>query len=359
MLNSLKDKLSKLKKTDNSIVHKLDKMKNIDQHRDFPQYAQDGSTISSNSMLDSSKLEEMQEETVKKIDEILNSKAETINANAESIKTMDNMLSKMDISVSTVKRNLEEYNDRFNKMEETILELLSLYEVVSNTVNPFVGDDENKTANLENFKAIESRLENLEGSFEHLNDNENSIDTSAINDVLQRVRKEFDEKLMDFNEKLIHIMNESTEDEDNGIENSGYENPDHKPVINEIRIPQQPNNSPLLEFINNDSETFIVLINWVEFLMEKVGKNNLMDVLDYYTDIGWISDSVSNKIVAYANGIDYFEEKPTWKLMSQDHTKSLMFIERLRGKRIDVGTLHKIERDVEKVKHHSEPYCNL
>jgi predicted nuclease with TOPRIM domain len=113
-----------------SIVNKLDNIKNIEKESNSSNYSKNGYPDLQDSRFDISKMEEKQEETVKKIDEMLNAKAEIINANAESIKAIENRLSKMDISVSTVKRSIDEYNERFTKMEENILELLSLYEIV-------------------------------------------------------------------------------------------------------------------------------------------------------------------------------------------------------------------------------------
>ena len=79
-----------------------------------------------------------------------------------------------------------------------------------------------------------------------------------------------------------------------------------------------------------------------------------MEALDYYIDIGWISEDVRNEILAYARGIDYYVEKPTWRLLPEDHTKSLIFIERLMGRKIDRTQLNTVEREMSKVKHSME-----
>ncbi len=356
MFTGLKNRFSSLKNKD-AIVNKLDNIKKIDNSRSSG-HTLDGESINSEFNFDPEKLVEMQEETEKKISEMLDSKAETINANAESIKTVENSLSKMDISVSTVKRSIEEYSDRFTKMEENILELLSLYEVVSNTVNPFVGDNENKPMNLEKYDAIEKRMKNLEGSLEHFA-NLNQTDSHVSEEVLQHVRNELEEKLKEFSDKFAKLESQKAQ-MDIITADPTQEISDSAPiVINETQVPQRSSNSPLLQNLDNKSETFIIILNWVEFLMEKVGRNNLIDVLDYYTEISWISENVNNKILAYADGIDYYDEKPTWKLMPQDHTKSLLFIERINGKKIDMGAFNKVERDVDKVKHHTEPYLKL
>jgi flagellar protein FlaD len=112
-----------------------------------------------------------------------------------------------------------------------------------------------------------------------------------------------------------------------------------------------------LQIIDNKAETSIILLNWIEFLLEKVGRNNLSEVLEYYIDIGWISEEVCEKMIAYANGIDYYVERPTWKLLPDDHTKSLMFIEQLKGRKLDKTMLSKLERDVEKVIRTNEIYA--
>ena len=356
MLNDFKNKFSLLRKK-SSLVHKLDSIKNSDQHSDASQNTSQEESISSENAIDADKLEIMQEETINKIDEILNSKAETINANAESVKSIENKMSKIDISISTIKRDFEENNARLDKMEENILELLSLYEVVSNSVNPFVGDNENKPIHLEQFETIEHTIQDQENKIEQLYDYIKSFATVS-DDAIQQVREDFDDKLHEINKTLTssashHAMEVNNDIDDLDFEQETPTSPDNLPVTS------PSNNAALLESLNNGSKNSIVLLNWVEFLMEKVGRNNLVDVLDYYIDIGWISEKVSNKIISYASGIDYYDEKPTWKLMPQDHTKSLMFIEQLRGKKIDMGTFNMIERNVEKVKHHSEPYFEI
>jgi flagellar protein FlaD len=364
MFSNIKEKLSKLKKTDNSIVHKLDKIKQSNQHSAASQNMIGFLPLTPDLAFDADKMSEMQEDIIKRIEDIVNSKSETINSNAESIKTLDNRFSKMDISISTIKKNLDEYSERFIKMEETILELLSLYEVVSNSVNPFVDDGDKISSNLDKIENLENSFKDIERNFEHLVNKIDSIKPSDHDENLEKIRTEFRDKFKDFENKLYEIHSNIKSNNEMQTEMGVFDNPDYQSTAaQQITIKPQSelisNNLPMLQNINNNPETSVVLLNWVEFLMEKVGRNNLMDVLDYYTEIGWIGEGVSSKILAYASGIDYYDEKPTWKLMPQDHTKSLMFIERLTGKKIDRSAFHKIERDIEKVKHHSESYFEI
>jgi len=89
-----------------------------------------------------------------------------------------------------------------------------------------------------------------------------------------------------------------------------------------------------------------------------VGRNNLAEILEYYIEIGWINEDVCSKMITYANGIDYYVERPTWKLLPEDHTKSLMFIEQLSGKKFDKNMFSRLERDAERVIRGNEIYTS-
>ena len=112
---------------------------------------------------------------------------------------------------------------------------------------------------------------------------------------------------------------------------------------------------PLIE-IPNDPERVVVLMKWLQFLVDKVGKEKLTDVLEYYVDIGWISDKVVMNLVEYSEGIT---EEPEHKefpgkneLQSKDHIQSLLFIQQLKGEQPDSYFLHRIERRINKMTKH-------
>jgi archaellum component FlaD/FlaE len=107
-----------------------------------------------------------------------------------------------------------------------------------------------------------------------------------------------------------------------------------------------------LEQTPNDPESIVVIMKWLQYLVEKIGKNNLPDVLGYYVDIGWISDDVRLDLISYSKGI--IEEpiqtggRPS-HLPTRDHLQSLLFIQKLKGVQLDDRFLGKIERDMEKI----------
>ncbi|WP_298684239.1 FlaD/FlaE family flagellar protein [uncultured Methanomethylovorans sp.] len=111
-----------------------------------------------------------------------------------------------------------------------------------------------------------------------------------------------------------------------------------------------------LAHIMKNSSSIKLCMEWLEFLMELVGRNNLPDILSYYEELGWITEEVRMELMRYAEGIDFYMEKPDWKLTPDDHVKSIWFIENLAGIKVDKNKLSVIDRDIEKVRKSSEIY---
>ena len=330
-----------------------------------------------------------------------------LEASNKKIKELEGKLAKTDVSLSMVQKENEEMNKTVTKMDKNILELLSLYEIVSNQVNPFVGDDAGGRATLERFDKTEKRINEVGNMLVML---KNDIDSfsqrisssgaaDSISEKMQDMETKFDAfaDAMAMMHETINTISVKTEElsEKNafidasilelsevisklslkveGIEKNGtkiQKSPDQvfnskEPIISEEsnsnnqETPKENNPLVRLDALRKDPTSVVVLLNWIEFLMERVGRNNLMDALDYYVDIGWISDNVRSEIMAYARGIDYYVEKPTWRLLPEDHTKSLLFIERLCGRKIDKNMLSSIDREMSKVKHGLEELYGL
>jgi flagellar protein FlaD len=306
--------------------------------------------------------------------------SELAKENAEKIDELSSKLAKIDVTSSALQRATDEMRETVNKLDESVLELLSLYEIVSNQVNPFVGEGEGDSETIERFDKVEKRINALGESIVMMqNDFEAVSQQSAVgisedtNAQLEGINTRFDE----FTETIETIRSENEQfisEELEQIITEKIEEMMHDIPVNVVPVKEADTpdpaddlvpvgvvegevlkstfgNSAALEHLDHNPMTAVILLNWIEFLMERVGRNNLMDALDYYVDIEWIGEPVRDEMLAYARGIDYYVEKPTWRLLPEDHTKSLIFIERLRGHRIDRNMLSTIEREMSKVKH--------
>ena len=365
MFEDIAGKFKKLKMPEESLIKKIERIKKT------PDAAQPEKTTPV--AIDvSEQLKKAQEEMTQKIEEVVKSKTELINTSVESIKEFDVKLNKLEGAVSASKNTVGEFKERLDKIDESLLELLSLYEVVSSTVNPFVRDKENIPN--EKLEQLEKRIETLsqktpeipvnikeeydikfkalEGSLEELTSmvgssppiNQEEIIKNVSEQVLERIKPVLEQKLAQPEPAQVVVTNDGQTVTEN--------------ILPKTISPKTQDLDPNIKLssLDNRAETSIILLNWIEFLLEKVGRNNLSEVLEYYIDIGWISEDVCEKMIAYANGIDYYVERPTWKLLPDDHTRSLMFIEQLKGKKLDKTMLSRLERDVDKVIRTNEVY---
>jgi flagellar protein FlaD len=126
----------------------------------------------------------------------------------------------------------------------------------------------------------------------------------------------------------------------------------------ETEVPLQEEMEPLFE-IQNNPESVVVLMKWLQYLVDKLGKNNLPDILGYYVDIDWISDDVRLDLIKYSKGITDAKEGPKkgmTNLSTRDHIQSLLFIQKLRGQQLDERFIWKIDREMEKMAKSIEDY---
>lgn len=138
--------------------------------------------------------------------------------------------------------------------------------------------------------------------------------------------------------------------EDILIENSGV------PTMEEV-ITMQTDLTPVqktykLESLPEDTISTMLVFKWIEFLVSRVGPNNLIDILDYYHSLGWISDSVVNRLAKASKNMKYFNEefrKSMGKMIPEDHVVSLLYIEKLAGRPIPVDELENINREVARI----------
>jgi len=111
---------------------------------------------------------------------------------------------------------------------------------------------------------------------------------------------------------------------------------------------------PRLSRIPTDAKGIMLLLKWIEFLMERVGYDGLEDVLNYYVDINWISEDVLMAVLRYAKGIKLYHDNSDWRPVGymnvQDHLMSLLYIEALRTGRFDRNLIMEVEKDLYRMK---------
>jgi len=100
-----------------------------------------------------------------------------------------------------------------------------------------------------------------------------------------------------------------------------------------------------------DAQSTVILMKWLQYLIDKLGKSQISDVLNFYVDIGWITEDIKFVLLKYVQGLtdkkkDDSQEQNK-KITSKEHIHSLLFIQKLKGKDMD-DFLWKIDQDLEK-----------
>lgn len=104
--------------------------------------------------------------------------------------------------------------------------------------------------------------------------------------------------------------------------------------------------------VPNDPEHIIVVMKWLQYLIDKCSHSFLSDVLDYYVDIGWITDDVKISLIDYSKGIteeNSTSSKGATNLPAKDHIQSLLYIQKLKGVKLDKHFLDKIEGELTRI----------
>lgn len=126
-------------------------------------------------------------------------------------------------------------------------------------------------------------------------------------------------------------------------------------TTDDIEIPDKKYNRLInvdpLRNVPNDPENVIVLMKWLQFLIDRCGRSYLPEILEYYVDIGWISDEAKIRLIDYSNGITEEKKEGTSNkkisnLPSRDHIQSLIFIQKLKGRDFDKHFIDRIENEI-------------
>ncbi|MDY6965234.1 MAG: FlaD/FlaE family flagellar protein [Halobacteriota archaeon] len=294
------------------------------------------------------------------------------------IEDLEEKLAKLSSTLTTLEQSNTETVDRLKKLDETTMQFLSLYEIVSDQINPFVSDSEKGSAVMERFDHVEERIDKLDGLASTIKRLENRMDSVSdveqeqlelkFNNIYQTLT-EFKEKeeaideqyeamrteLESIKEEIIEEIAKKKEEE------SRKEEVSRNPVVPTggmaeviFETNQVHSTEARLSHVGNDPVKILALIRWIEFLMDKVGRNNFLEALNYYVQIKWISRDVRNQMMEYARGIEHYEDKPEWRLCPEDHKKSLLFIETIRGTDVNMTTIDVIESEIVKLKNVTE-----
>ncbi|MEF8782495.1 MAG: FlaD/FlaE family flagellar protein, partial [Haloarculaceae archaeon] len=85
---------------------------------------------------------------------------------------------------------------------------------------------------------------------------------------------------------------------------------------------------PYLATLPEGFATELIVVEWLEFLVEEAGVRGTAQAIDYYETIDWIDEEVGDDLQEYLSG---FDSGGTATLTIDHHTQSLKYIGQLNG----------------------------
>jgi len=85
-----------------------------------------------------------------------------------------------------------------------------------------------------------------------------------------------------------------------------------------------------LDEIKDDPSFIAIILGWLNFLVTKSNIEETMKTLEYYCNIGWITEDVKIKLEKYLEGFEKVESRNE-NLLPEDHLVSLYIITKLKA----------------------------
>lgn len=206
-----------------------------------------------------------------------------------------------------------------------------------------------------NFRPTKNQLNTLVNKLKNVLETYSSKPQKSIAEKthLDSNFKDITELIQNLEKRLENLETNLLDEESNISSDQIVTTDDIKVSEKEYRGEKIINVDPLTK-IPGDPEGVIVLMKWLQFLVDRCGRSHLPEILDYYVDIGWISEDAKISLIDYSNGIkeekkNQKEDKKISDLPSKDHIQSLIFIQKLKGNKFDKHFLDRIDSELSRM----------
>ena len=252
---------------------------------------------------------------------------ETISAEIDDIKqqleTLGAGLSKTDVAMLTVEAKTNGVTEKVARIERTLPELISMQSDFSVKMDELRELIETNRSEITDMAANTARIDCLYEGFDDMYEIALTL-TEDVGDIIARVE--------DVEAGGADVVDAASRGDG----------------VAEVEI-MPPTAYVKLQSVGNEADHVKIAMELLDFLLNMVGPNNLPSILDYYIEIGWISETARLDLLAYASGLGFAEEKPDWKLSTEDHLKALWFIDQLCGHKTDKTRLFRANHEIEKM----------
>ncbi len=211
-------------------------------------------------------------------------------------------IEKLSTTLGTMHDETGKMNERMKRVEENLSDLGAIYELVTNKINPFT----------EGESVLEQKRQETQAKGKKRG-------KASLDEAMEMMRGE--KPVV----QQMSVMRREKEQEDDREDEERKEG--EEPARRQVRGQRKA----LLNSINAEDKRMIEdVIEWLDFLISKVGFKNIPKLLEYYRDIGWVSNEVKFLLEDYVTGLkndkfidDKGKDRKTFTLSADDHKMSL------------------------------------
>ena len=237
-----------------------------------------------------------------------------------SVQKLEGSVNSLGHRVDNLEEGRKQDTDKVGEMEEQMSKFLSLYELINNQYNPFVSKSE------EQQQAKKIVLNNEGGSQSESTEGE-SNEEEGEGKAEEGVEKpgSLKEAIPELKEEKATTQNSNEDLEDSLVE------------LDTLDIEEAAGNAVPLRKLKNNTNSLVIILSWLEYLIKKVGIEETRNTLKYYTEVlRWITPEVYFDLDKYLRGMkDKQNHDENTTLSVRDHIVSLYFISKLNEKTLD------------------------
>jgi flagellar protein FlaD len=223
------------------------------------------------------------------------------------VNDVDNRVAEMGHRVDSLEESKKVNDDKMAEMEENMTKFLSLYELINNQYNPFI--DKESIGKIERPAAVMTTA------------GEGHVDSSSHNSD-SNLGSPFSKPA----EKHVNISSTRARDLDSSLLE-----------LDTLNIEEAAGDAVPLTQLKNNTNSLVVILSWLEYMIKRVGIDETRNSLRYYTEVlRWITPEVFFDLDKYLRGMkDKKDVDESDSLGVKDHIVSLYFISKLNEKKLD------------------------
>lgn len=255
-------------------------------------------------------------EVMKKITTEIKEINDTVVNISTEMKEVQNNISSMDHKLSELETANNLKDEKLSEIDENMSKFLSLYEVVNNQYNPFVSGEDMPVQMQPKEIVLDA---NGDSSSTEENSSEEKIEEVSEGSSIKDKLEQMNGGVTSQTKKLI-----SKDDLDALLE------------LDTIDLDSAAADAVPLTHMKSSTNSLVVILSWLEYLVKKAGIIETKKTLTYYTEtLKWITPEVYFELDKFLRGMEDIEGETKERLNVRDHIVSLYFISKLNEKKLD------------------------